>query len=68
LDSWISKNDLPQNLDPLPQWAVERLMQKWGVSRFITDQACTDIYSEFKLDTNSGKDIIFIFAVNNAIF
>jgi hypothetical protein len=34
LDSWISKNNLPQNLDPLPQWAVERLMQKWGVSQF----------------------------------
>jgi hypothetical protein len=57
LDSWISKNNLPQNLDPLPQWAVERLMQKWGVSQFITDQSCTDIYTEFKIDTSSGKEI-----------
>jgi hypothetical protein len=41
--SWISENDILQNVDPLPQWAVLQLMQMWEISRFISDQKCSNV-------------------------
>ena len=43
LVSWISENDILQNVDPLPQWAVLQLMQMWGITRFISDQKCSNV-------------------------
>ncbi|VDI79784.1 Hypothetical predicted protein [Mytilus galloprovincialis] len=50
LDNWITENDLPSNVDPLPQWAVLQLMQMWGISRFVSDSACSSLQKDTSSD------------------
>ncbi|CAC5375019.1 unnamed protein product [Mytilus coruscus] len=50
MGNWITENDLSSNVDLLPQWAVLQLMQMWGISRFVSDSACSTLQKETSSD------------------
>ncbi|CAC5401975.1 unnamed protein product [Mytilus coruscus] len=58
LESWLSSNSLPVNMDLLPQWSVEYLLQEWGIRKFVTDQTCSEIFTDFDIDNTAGCSLV----------